>query len=287
MREPARNIAASVRAKLLNLSRERGQPYELLLTRYALERLLYRLSMTGYRDRFVLKGAVLVSTWFDAPFRPTRDLDLLGFGDDEPASILEAFREICALQVDDGIQFDVAGLVIDSIRDEAEYGGLRLKTYANIATAKVRVTVDIGFGDAVEPGIAELELPGLLDLPPPRIRAYPREAVIAEKFQAMVVLGRTNSRMKDFYDVWLLSRVYEFDGESLARAIAATFARRKTSIPETAPDALTAAFAADPAKRQQWASFLQAIDAAPIALADVVGELAEFLMGHANAARRM
>jgi len=285
MREVAHNRAASVRAKLLNLSQERRQPYDLLLTRYVLERLLYRLSMTIYRERFVLKGAMLMSTWFDAPFRPTRDLDLLGFGDDAPASLLTAFRDICRVEVDDGVQYDVEGLTVDRIRDETEYGGLRLKTYATIATARVRVTVDIGFGDAVEPEIAELDLPVLLDLPIPRIRAYPREAVIAEKFQAMVVLGRANSRMKDFYDIWLLSRVYEFNDESLARAIAATFARRRTPIPKTPPDALTPAFAADLAKQQQWGSFLEAIDAEPIALADVVGALADFLMSHAKAAR--
>jgi predicted nucleotidyltransferase component of viral defense system len=270
---------------LLNLSRERHQPYELLLTRYVLERLLCRLSMTEYRDRFVLKGAMLMSTWFDAPFRPTRDLDLLGFGDDAPGTLLEAFRDICGVEVDDGVRFDVDGLTVDRIRDDAEYGGLRLKTYASIATARVRVTVDIGFGDAVEPEIAELDLPVLLDLPTPGIRAYPREAVIAEKFQAMVVLGRANSRMKDFYDIWLLSRVYEFTGESLARAIVATFARRKTPIPQKTPDALTSAFAADLAKQQQWSSFVEAIDAEPVALADVVGELADFLMSHAKAAR--
>ncbi len=239
MRERVSNMGASVRARLLNLSRERNQPFELLLTRYVLERLLYRLSTTKHRDRFVLKGAMLMTTWFDVPFRPTRDLDLLGFGDDDPDAMLAAFREICAVEINDGVQFDVASLTIDELRDETEYGGLRLKAYATIAEARVRVTVDIGFGDAVEPGIAELDLPVLLDLPSPRLRAYPRETVIAEKFQAMVLLGRANSRMKDFYDVWILSRTYKFDDERLPRAIAATFARRKTPVPEELPDALT------------------------------------------------
>lgn len=286
MREPVRNMAASVRARLLNLSRQRNQPFELLLIRYALERLLYRLSMTEYRKRFVLKGAMLMATWFDAPFRPTRDLDLLGFGDDDPEGMLAAFREICAVEVNDGLLFDIAALEIDSIRDEAEYGGLRLKTYATIAEARIRVTIDIGFGDAVEPEIAELELPVLLDLPPPRIRAYPREAVIAEKFQAMVMLGRANSRMKDFYDVWLLAYTHEFD-EGLPRAIAATFDRRKTPIPNELPDALTPAFANDPAKQQQWASFIEAIDAEPVTLAQIIDELAAFLMPNAEAAQRL
>ena len=287
MREPVRNMAASVRARLLKLSQERDQPFELLLTRYVLERLLHRLSMTAHRNRFVLKGAMLMTTWFEMPFRPTRDLDLLGIGDDAPEAMLATFREICAVKLDDGVRFDAAGLTVDRIRDEAEYGGLRLKTYATVATARVRVTVDIGFGDAVEPQIEEVDLPVLLDLPPPRIRAYPREAVIAEKFQAMVMLGRVNSRMKDFYDIWLLLRAYEFEGDSLPRAIAATFARRKTPIPEKAPDALTRAFADDPAKQQQWASFIGAIEAEPIELAKVIEELSVYLKPHVEIARMM
>ncbi len=195
------------------------------------------------------------------------------------------FREICSIELDDGVQFDAAGLTVDRIRDEAEYGGLRLKTYAAIATARVRVTVDIGFGDVVEPEIEEVDLPVLLDLPAPRIRVYPRETVIAEKFQAMVMLGRANSRMKDFYDIWLLSRAYKFDGENLGRAIAATFARRKTPIPESVPDALTRSFADDPAKQQQWASFIEAIEAKPVELRKVIDELSAFLMLHADIAR--
>ncbi len=287
MREPVRNMAASVRARLLNLARERNQPFDLLLTRYVLERLLHRLSTTKYRDRFVLKGAMLMTTWFDMPFRPTRDLDLLGFGDDDPEAILATFGEIFAVELDDGVQFDADALTIDHIRDESEYGGLRLKTNAMIAEARVRVTIDIGFGDAVEPEIAELDLPVLLDLPSPRIRAYPRETVIAEKFQAMVMLGRANSRMKDFYDIWLLFPTHDFNGESLARAIAATFARRRTPIPEMVPDALSDAFAADLAKQQQWVSFLEGIDAPPVSLKDVIADLADFLLPHAATARRL
>jgi predicted nucleotidyltransferase component of viral defense system len=278
-------MGASVRGRLFNLSRERNQPFDLLLNRYVLERLLHRLSMTDYRSRFVLKGAMLMATWFDVPFRPTRDLDLLGFGDDDPEALLAVFREICAVEMNDGVHFDIAALEIDRIRDEAEYGGLRLKTYAAIGGARVRVTVDIGFGDAVEPEIAELDLPVLLGMPAPRLRAYPREAVIAEKFQAMVVLGRANSRMKDFYDVRLLSRTYDFEGESLPRAIEATFTRRKTLIPEQLPDALTQAFADDPAKKQQWQSFIEGIGAEPVTLAQAVDELAAFLMPHAKKAR--
>jgi predicted nucleotidyltransferase component of viral defense system len=285
MREPVRNMGASVRARLLNLAKERRQPHELLLTRYALERLLYRLSTSEHRDRFVLKGAMLMTAWFDEPFRATRDLDLLGFGDADPQSVLAIFREICAVEVDDGVIFDVTSLEIDSIREELEYGGLRIKTHATIGGARVRIVIDIGFGDAVEPCIAELVLPVLLDLPAPRLRAYPRETVVAEKFQAMVVLGRANSRMKDFYDVWILARAYEFTGDSLARAIAATFARRNTPTPIDPPHGLTRAFADDPAKRQQWTSFAEGMDAEVPSLAEVIDDLAEFLMPHAAKAR--
>ena len=162
MPEPKRNMGASVRARLLALAKERGQTLDLLLTRYALERLLYRLSTTKYRDRFVLKGAMLMTTWFDKPFRPTRDLDFLGFGDSDPQKVLAAFREICGMAMDDGVVFDLGVLEIDQIRDEAEYGGLRLKTYADIGGARVRVVVDVGFGDAIEPAIIELEYPGIM-----------------------------------------------------------------------------------------------------------------------------
>ncbi len=285
MPDVKRNMGASVRARLLNLARERKQPHELLLTRYALERLLYRLSTTKHRDRFVLKGAMLMTTWFDEPFRPTRDLDLLGSGNSDPQAMLAVFREICALEMNDGVVFDVEGLSVDLIREELEYGGLRSKTNATIDNARVRIVIDIGFGDAVEPGATELDLPVLLDLPAPRLRAYPRETVIAEKFQAMVALGRANSRMKDLYDIWLLSRTYQFEGDALARAIAATFARRKTPVPMEPPYGLTSAFGEDAAKRQQWLSFAEGIDAKVPSLAEVVRELAAFLMPHAVGAQ--
>jgi predicted nucleotidyltransferase component of viral defense system len=259
MRKPVQNLGASVRARLLNLAKERNQPFEILLTRYALERLLYRLGSSKYRERFVLKGAMLVRTWVDDPYRPTRDLDLLGFGDSDPDAIIGVFREICTLKADDAVVFDIDGLAVDRIRDDAQYGGLRIKTTATVDGAKVRVLVDIGFGDAVEPGLTEIELSVLLNQPVPRLRAYPYETVVAEKFQAMVMLGRANSRMKDFYDVWMLARSYDFEGDRLARAVAATFARRKTEIPADRPDALTPAFAEDPTKQQQWTAFFRTL----------------------------
>ena len=289
MREPVKsapkNMRASVRARLLNIARERGQTFDLLLVRYTLERLLYRLSLSAHRDDFVLKGAMLITTWLDNAHRPTRDIDLLGFGPSQPEAILAVFREICGIEADDGVAFDAGALRIERNREDLEYSGLRVVTDARIGGAKVRVVVDVGFGDAVEPGLNEIELPVLLDLPAPRLRAYPKETVIAEKFQAMVDLGRANSRMKDFYDIWFLARTFAFEDDRLARAIAATFARRKTDIPTEAPDALSDAFAQDDAKRKQWEAFASSIIGEPVPLDVVVKDLRKFLLPHARAAR--
>lgn len=284
MPDPIRNMAASISARLLHLSRESNQPFQMLLTRYVLERLLYRLSTSAHRDRFVLKGAMLMTTWFVNPFRPTQDVDFLGFGDPDPDTMLDVFREICAVQIDDGVIFDTNALVIERVRDELEYSGLRIKTNATIASAKIRVVIDIGFGDAIEPGLVELDMSVLLDQPAPRLRSYRQETVIAEKFQAMVVLGRANSRMKDFYDILALSQTYAFEGDDLSRAIKATFKRRGTSIPTQRPDALTDAFANDPAKQRQWEAFLRGIEAEPVALSQVIETLGLFLMPRALAA---
>ena len=255
MPDRPRNVGASVRQRLLNLARARGQPMELLLTRYALERLLHRLSLSPHRERFVLKGAMLLATWFDEPHRATRDVDLLGFGDAAEDALLGTFREIMAVEVDDGVRFDLKGLKIEAIRQEVEYGGSRLRTTAALSGARIPITVDIGFGDAVEPDIEDIDLPVLLDMPSPRLRAYPPETVIAEKFHAMVVLGRANSRMKDYYDVWMLTNTFELEPARMRRAIKATFERRGTVIPAEVPDGLSDGFASDPFKQRQWRAF--------------------------------
>jgi predicted nucleotidyltransferase component of viral defense system len=279
------NIAASVRARLLNLARKTGQPYDVLMSRFVHERLLYRLSRSHHADRFVLKGAMLLTTWLPHTARGTRDLDLLAFGDSSEQRILGIFREIMAVPEDDGVEFDSKGLRVNPIREELEYGGLRLRGEAVLAGARITITVDIGFGDATEPGLETIDYPALLDLPAPKLRAYAPETVIAEKFQAMVALGRANSRMKDFYDIWTLMRTFEFQTDRLARAIAATFARRQTAIPSEAPDALTAAFANDPLKQRQWAAFAADIADAPKQLETIVTALEPFLMQAAAAAR--
>lgn len=285
MARQIRDVGASVRARLLTLARQKNQLFDVLLTRYVLERFLYRLSKSDFGERFVLKGALLLTTWFDEPHRPTRDLDLLGFGDASADPMLAIFRHICGMVVeDDGVVFDLDACHVDQIREDLAYGGLRLRTTATVAGARISVVVDIGFGDAVEPAPERIELPVLLDMPAPLLRAYSKETVIAEKFQAMVVLGRANSRMKDFYDIWVLSKAYDFDDDRLARAIAATFQRRKTSIPTESPDALTPAFAQDPMKAQQWRAFARNLTAVPDSFEQLLSELSLFLMSQARKA---
>ena len=273
MPERRPNVAASVRARLLNLARERGQAMELLLTRYALERLLHRLGLSRYRERFVLKGAMLLAVWIDDPTRATRDVDLLGFGDPSPESILAAFREIVRIVVDDGLVFDADGMRLDAIREQLEYGGVRLRTTASLAGARIPVAVDIGFGDATEPGLGEVDLPVLLDQPKPNIRGYAPETVVAEKLQAMVSLGLANSRMKDFYDVWTLMDSGAVDDDRLARAIAATFRRRGTPVPDETPLALTESFATDAVKQRQWDAFRAETRAKDFPLNQLVAEI--------------
>jgi predicted nucleotidyltransferase component of viral defense system len=278
MPDRPRNIGASVRQRLLNLAHARGQPMELLLTRYVLERLLHRLSLSQHRERFVLKGAMLLVTWFDEPHRATRDVDLLGFGDAAEDALLVAFRDIMSVEADDGVSFDLAGLRVEAIREEVEYGGSRLRTTATLAGARIPITVDIGFGDAVEPGIEDINLPVLLDMPSPHLRAYPPETVIAEKVHAMVALGRANSRMKDYYDVWMLTSAFELEPERMRQAIAATFSRRNTGIPATIPDGLSEAFSADPGKQRQWNAFARNLSGSVPDLGLIVSDLRQRLM---------
>jgi predicted nucleotidyltransferase component of viral defense system len=252
--------------------------------RYTLERLLYRLTTSKHREKFVLKGAILMRHWLDDPQRPTRDLDLLGFGDSDPTLTLKLFREICAIEADDAVVFDINGLAVDTVRNDSGYSGLRLKTYATVDGARVRVVIDIGYGDTTEPGLIDIELPVLLDQPAPNLKAYSYETVIAEKFQAMVALGLANTRLKDFYDIWILAQTYDFNDDRLAQAIAATFARRKTDIPAERPDGLTSAFASDTTKQRQWTAFVGEVAVNPGPLTDVVENLATFLMCHAEKA---
>ncbi|RME26117.1 MAG: nucleotidyl transferase AbiEii/AbiGii toxin family protein [Deltaproteobacteria bacterium] len=257
-RTTTKNIGASVRARLLRLARERGEDFQLVLTRYANERLLYRLASSPHGRRFVLKGASLFTLWTGKPHRATRDLDLLWFGDSGVEQVRDVFTEVLALAVaDDGVRFDKEKLSAGLIRDEQEYGGVRVELVARVTNAQVRLQIDVGFGDAITPEATVIDFPTLLDFPAPRLRAYPRETVVAEKLEAMVQLGMANSRMKDFYDLLVLARTFDFDGDLLTRAIRATFERRKTPLPSDLPVALTATFADDPTKKTQWSGFLR------------------------------
>jgi hypothetical protein len=213
-------------------------------------------------------------------------VDFLGYGDPAPESMLSVFRDICAIEENDGITFDADALRVELIREELEYGGLRLRTTAQLAGARITIVIDIGFGDAIEPGIEEISLPVLLDLPAPRLRAYARETVVAEKFQAMVMLGLANTRMKDFYDIWILSRNYAFDAERLSRAITATIQHNGTAIPEDTSDALTPSFASDAIRQRQWAAFVRDLVADVPSLETIAKDLAAFLMPHAQQARQ-
>ena len=252
------NVPASVRQRLLNLAQQTNQDFGLLLTKYSLERLLYRLSLSPYREGFVLKGALLFDLWTDHPHRPTRDLDLLGYGDASLERYRKLFAEICEQIVeDDGLNFMAKTVVAERIKDDEDYEGVRVLLQARLGVARISVQIDIGFGDVITPGPIEVEYPTMLDFPAPRVRAYPRETVVAEKFEAMVKLGMANSRMKDFYDLWELSRRFDFDGSSLTAAIQATFRRRATVLPSGTPFSLSPEFHDAPSKQMQWTAFLR------------------------------
>lgn len=249
--------SASVLTRLLDLAKRRGDDYNLTLNRFALERLLHRLSVSEYANRFLLKGALLFSLWYDQPHRPTRDADLLGFGDGDAGQLVAIFRDIAAINLDDGIVFDLDSVRAEPIREDNFYGGLRVRLIGQIGSARCPLQVDVGFGDAVTPAAAKVSYPALLpDFGSPMLRAYPVYTVIAEKYQAMVLLGSANSRMKDFYDLITIAARSELDGATLASAIAATFARRKTTLPVEPPVALKAEFSEDAAKLRQWHAFL-------------------------------
>jgi hypothetical protein len=252
-----RNVPASVRQRLLNLARQRGEDFNFLLTLYGLERLLYRLGQSSYRTGFVLKGAMLLRAWSVSAHRPTRDLDLLGRGERTHARLVSIFADLWRLPVDDdGLELEPGTIRSEQIREAQEYGGFRMTMTLRLASARIPIQVDVGFGDAVTPAPAEVEYPTLLGGPAPVLLAYPPETVIAEKLQALVALGRANTRMKDFYDLWILARGFSFSGHTLSRAIAATFGRRGTEIPAKDPDGLAPGFYEDAEKQRQWSAFL-------------------------------
>ncbi|GAB2741694.1 nucleotidyl transferase AbiEii/AbiGii toxin family protein [Melaminivora jejuensis] len=272
------NLSASILARLLTLAKQRDDDYSLLLNRFGMERLLARVSSSPYAERFLLKGALLFALWYDTPHRPTRDADLLGFGPDDETNLIATFREVAAMDLDDGIVFDPESVKADAIREDNTYGGTRITLVARIGSARCALQIDVGFGDAVTPGPQTVTYPTLLDdFQAPTLRVYPVYTVIAEKYQAMVMLGQANSRMKDFFDLTVIARRTELDGATLATAITATFARRQTALPTGRPLALTKQFSEDPAKLRQWQAFLNKNRIAAASLGDTIALLDDLL----------
>lgn len=255
--ERPKNIAASVHQRLVNLARTQGKEVNLLFTRFGLERFLYRLGQSPHADSFVLKGAMLFFAWTGAAARPTRDLDLLAKVDADPATVRRAIEAVCRMKVeDDGVEFRPELMQIEPIQALRQFGGFRVLVPGLLGRIRLQVQIDLGFGDAVTPAPQRLTYPTLLDFPAPELAAYHMETVIAEKLEAIVKLGLTNTRTKDYYDLLVLARTFDFNGQELASSLAVTFRNRSTEIPTGIPDGLTDAFAADTAARGRWQAFL-------------------------------
>jgi len=268
---------ASIRQRLLNHARARSEDFQFVLMRYGLERVLYRISRSPHAGTFVLKGAALFQLWTNSPHRPTHDLDLLGQGEPSIDRFVKIFREICEIECEDGVTFLVDQVRAERIREDEKYEGVRVRIDARLGNARIPIQIDIGFGDAITPEPVEVTYPTFLAMPAPTLRAYPRETVVAEKFHALATLGMSNSRMKDFFDLWTLARQFEFQGELLCDALQATFGRRGSPLPSEAPVALTSEFTTDADKLKQWGGFLQKGKLPPVPLPDVVAAIKMFL----------
>jgi hypothetical protein len=275
-----RDVAASVHQRLLNRARAEGRPFNEVLQYFALERFLYRLGRSPQRGQFVLKGALMFTAW-QSPFpRPTRDIDLLGRLDNSIEQVVSAIQAICQEPVDeeDGLRFDVESVTGERIIEAAAYAGVRVRFTAYLGAARIPMQIDVGFGDPLVPGPSPVQLPTILDFPPPELQGYSRESAIAEKLQVMVYLGEINSRMKDFYDIWLLATNFDFDGAVLAQAIRETFHWRQTAF-STNPVAFSGSFSQDSERQAQWAAFLRRLrlEGAPATLREAVQTIAAFL----------
>jgi predicted nucleotidyltransferase component of viral defense system len=284
-----KNLAASVHARLAKRRISTGEDYNVLLVRFTLERLLYRLSRSSHREQFVLKGAMLFALWEPALHRVTRDLDLLGFGHPSPERLADIFRELCRVEVEaDGVDFDPRSVVCEDIRAQDEYAGIRVKLRANLGKAVVPLQVDVGFGDALPVAPEEITFPVMLGMAAPKLRAYSRETVVAEKLEAIVKLGMLNSRFKDYFDLHYLAQKFPFEGALLVKSIAGTFARRGTAFPAGLPAGLTPMFGTDPAKIRGWEAFWRKTGpkAAAPTLEAVIKLLVEFLEPPLDAAAK-
>ncbi len=277
MTEP-KNLAASIRELLRQRSVADHRPFDEVLTYYAIERFLFRLSKAPHRERFILKGALMLPLWGTNVARATRDIDFLGRGNPTPADIAAMIVDCLAVSVPpDALVFDPASIKTAEIREHERYGGIRATFLAHLERARINMQVDVGLGDVVTPGVVAITYPAILDLPAPELSAYPAETTIAEKLEAIVDLGLANSRMKDFFDLWSLLGNLALDGATIAKAVEATFARRRTVIPTEAPLGLTAEFAADRDKLAQWSAFVHRLRLQnPPTLATVVERITKF-----------
>jgi predicted nucleotidyltransferase component of viral defense system len=276
---PIKDLAASVRQRLLDHARLTNRPFQEVLQYYAMERFLYRLSQSPHASNFVLKGALMLTVWKAPTSRPTKDIDFLARLDNSVNAVIPVVRDICKQKVEpDGLAFDVASVTGTAIKEDADYAGVRVTFQVTLQNARVSMQIDMGFGDVVTPAAVQANYPTILEFPAPRLLSYNRQTAVAEKFEAMVKLGELNSRMKDFYDIWLLSRQFDFDGALLAKAVARTFANRGTAV-DPRPFALTAEFANKSSKQAQWAGFLRKskLDNVPMDLAAVIEALNGFL----------
>jgi hypothetical protein len=279
--KPIVNVAASVRQKLLNIAREEKEDFGLLLTKYGLERVLYRISQSRYRPIFVLKGALLFELWTRQRYRPTRDADFLARGENDPVRFVEIFKEICSIVVeDDGLEFEHETITAERISEDADYQGVRLKFTGLLAKARIPIQIDLGFGDTITPAAVEANLPTLLDLPAPNLLTYPPETVIAEKFEAAVSLGMANSRMKDLYDIRGLAQRCSFEGRVLSEAIINTFRTRGTELPRQRPVVVSSEFFENADKKKQWAAFTSRNRShiSSLSLESVCNDLSVFLL---------
>jgi predicted nucleotidyltransferase component of viral defense system len=274
-----KDFPASIHARLLNQARASGRPFNELLQYYAIERFLYRLAQSQFADQFVLKGALLFRVWGLPAFRPTRDIDLLGHTGNKVENLVRIVKEVCGQEVqEDGFLFDPNTVAGERIKEDADYEGVRVRLVGLLRKARVHLQIDIGFADVVSPAPVVKTYPVILAMPAPELRSYPPETVIAEKLQAMIYLGVVNSRMKDYYDLWVLANRFKFDGDVLQKAIHGTFEHRNTIIPAGEPAALSVKFAQD--KQSQWEAFLKTstIKDAPDQLEIVLSFLQEFAL---------
>lgn len=280
-----KDISASVRQKLLNKARESSRPFNELLQHFAIERFIYRLSRTPHAKRFFLKGALMLRAWGGPGTRPTMDIDLLGQANNSPEKIAAIVADVCDVDVaDDGMRFNTESIQVTKITEDAEYEGIRVKLICFLGKAQAALQIEIGFGDIVKPAFQKVTYPTLLDFPAPQLSGYSMDSSIAEKFQAMVKLGVINSRMKDFYDIWLLSHRFDFDGETLASAIKATFENRQTELGDV-ETLFQHELKSHPGKSRQWQGFIKKarLEDCPAAFEEVLDDLSTFLVPPAKA----